>query len=53
MTKQKLVLKNCIAWLVVCRSLDSRNIVPFCQTGRSSEIRNNNLQVIGKQFIDD
>jgi hypothetical protein len=30
---------------VVCRSLDSRNIVPSCRTGTSSEIRNDNLQV--------
>ena len=36
---------NCIAGFVVCRSLDSRNIVPSCRTGTSSEIRNDNLQV--------
>jgi hypothetical protein len=30
---------------VVRRSLDSRNIVPSCRTGTSSEIRNDNLQV--------
>ena len=36
---------NCIAGFVVCRTLDSRNIVPFCRTGTSSEIRNDNLQV--------
>ncbi len=30
---------------MVCRSLDSRNIVPSCRTGTSSEIRNDNLQV--------
>ena len=30
---------------VVCRTLDSRNIVPSYRTGTSSEIRNDNLQV--------
>ncbi|MCW0485049.1 hypothetical protein, partial [Gaoshiqia sediminis] len=36
---------NCIAGFVVCRSLDSRNIVQSIRTGTSSEIRNDNLQV--------
>ena len=61
MGKPKLLILNlyfkhflvCIAGFVVCRTLDSRNIVPSSRTGTSFEIRNDNLQVTVKNFVEE
>ena len=61
MRKPKLLILNlyfkhflvCTAGFVVCCSLNSRIIVPSCRTGTSSEIRNDNLQVTFKNFVEE